>query len=71
MRNFKAASGRVRMYAEILREMAGYLDEESGELLEQAASVADQVEATTRPGDWKDAAAEIGKRIRALMEEGR
>ena len=40
-------------------------------VLEQAALVADQVEATTRPGDGKDAAAEIGRRIRALIEEGR
>ena len=36
-----------------------------------AALVADQVEATARPGDGKDAAAEIGRRIRAMMEEGR
>ena len=36
-----------------------------------AALVADQVEATARPGEAKDAAAEIGRRIRALMEDGR
>jgi hypothetical protein len=66
------------MYAEDLREMAADLDAESGEmrvmraeLLEQAASVADQVEATARPGDGKDTAGEIGRRIRALMEEER
>ena len=33
-----------------------------------AALVADQVEATARPGDGKDAAAEIGRRIRAMMD---
>ena len=39
--------------------------------LADAAFVADQVEFTARPGDGKDAAAEIGRRIRALMEGGR
>ena len=37
--------------------------------LQEAALIADQVEATARPGDGKDSAAEIGRRIRALMEE--
>jgi|APGre2960657404_1045060.scaffolds.fasta_scaffold176998_2 hypothetical protein len=36
-------------------------------VLELAALVADQVEATARPGDGKETAAEIGRRIRALM----
>ncbi len=39
--------------------------------LADAALFADQVEATARPGDAKETAAEIGRRIRALMEEGR
>ena len=62
---------------QVLREIADTLQEERGEverlhdaLLERAAQVADQVEAAARPGDGKDAAAEIGLRIRALMEEG-
>jgi hypothetical protein len=36
--------------------------------LADAAFFADQVEARARPGDGKDAAAEIARRIRALME---
>ena len=40
-------------------------------MLQSAGLIADQVEATARPGDGKDAAAEIGRRIRALMEGGR
>ena len=62
---------------QVLREIADTLQEERGEverlhdaLLERAAQVADQVEAAARPGDGKAAAAEIGLRIRALMEEG-
>ena len=61
---------------QVLREIADTLQEERGEverlhdaLLERAALIADQVEATARPGDGKDAAAEIGRRIRAMMEE--
>jgi len=61
---------------QVLREIADTLQEERAEverlhdaLLERAAQVADQVEAVARPGDGKDAAAEIGRRIRALMEE--
>lgn len=63
---------------EVLRELADFLDEERANverrhagLLEQAARIADQVKATARPGHGKNAAAEIGRRIRALMEEGR
>ena len=63
---------------QVLREIADTLQEERGEverlhdaLLERAALIADQVEATARPGDGKDAAAEIGRRIRAMMGEGR
>jgi len=37
--------------------------------LDEAALIADKVEATARPGGGKDAAAEIGRRIRALKEE--
>lgn len=39
--------------------------------LADAALVADQVGAKARPGDGKDTADEIGRRIRALMGEGR
>ena len=78
MNDFIAARKRLNVYAKELRELADDIDEESDELrvmradlLEQAALVADQVEATARPGDGKDAAAEIGRRIRAMMGEGR
>lgn len=77
MNDFIAARKRLNVYAKELRELADDIDEESDELrvmradlLEQAALVADQVEATARPGDGKDAAAEIGRRIRALMGGG-
>ena len=78
MNDFTAARKRLYLWAKELHEVADEIDEESGDLLgvrvgvlEQAALIADQVEATARPGDGKDAAAEIGRRIRALMEEGR
>ena len=78
MNDFTAASNRFQMYAEDLREMAGDLDAEGGELrvmradlLERAALVADQVGAKARPGEAKETADEIGRRIRALMEETR
>ena len=78
MNDFTAASNRFQMYAEDLREMAGDLDAEGGELrvmradlLERAALVADQVGAKARPGEAKETADEIGRRIRAMMEEGR
>ena len=41
------------------------------EVLAQAALIADQVEAAAEPGHGKETAAEIGRRIRALMEAGR
>lgn len=46
------------------------IDQEIRAALAGAALIADQVEATADPGHGKDAAAEIGRRIRALMEEG-
>lgn len=39
--------------------------------LASASLIADRVEATAKPGDGKETAAEIGRRIRALMGEGR
>ena len=42
-----------------------------GMVLAQAALVADLVGAKARPGDGKETADEIGRRIRALMGEGR
>ena len=86
MSDFMAARKRLRIYAKELHELAVDIDEESGELqmalaevleqaalavLEQAALVADQVEAKAEPGHGKETAAEIGRRIRALMEDGR
>lgn len=40
------------------------------DLIEACATIADEVEAVARPGDGKDTADEIGRRIRAMMEEG-
>ena len=45
------------------------IDQEIRAALAGAAIIADQVEATADPGHGKDAAAEIGRRIRALMGE--
>ena len=68
-------SDRVTDILIMLRGMADQLRQVSAEthflsdaVLERAALIADQVEATARPGDAKDAAAEIGRRIRALMD---
>jgi len=36
--------------------------------LNRAALIADKVEAVAKPGDGKEAAAEIGRRIRAMLE---
>lgn len=60
---------------DVLRELADFLDEERAKMermrdntLEQAALIADQVKSTARPGHGKNAAAEIGRGIRALKE---
>lgn len=78
MREVKTCMKRLRTLRTEFRELSLTLRGEIEGLpwlhdavLEQAALVADQVEATARPGGGKDAAAEIGRRIRALMEEGR
>ena len=77
-REFKVARDWFKSYANQLRALAVTLDAEGDELLllrddalEQAARMADRVEMEARPGDGKDAAAEIGRRIRALIGEGR
>ena len=71
-------SDRVNDILIMLRGMADQLRQVSAEthflsdaVLERAALVADQVGAKARPGDGKDTADEIGRRIRALMQEGR
>lgn len=76
MNEFMAA--RKRLLAKELHELADDIDDESDGLqmamaavLERAALVADQVEANAEPGNGKETAAEIGRRIRALMEAGR
>ena len=73
-----AAADRLKTYSKRLRVLASKLEAEGGEslitrlsLLEQAAHIADQVEAKAEPGHGKKTAAEIGRRIRALMEAGR
>jgi hypothetical protein len=71
-------SDRVNDILIILRGMADQLRHVSAEtdclcnaMLQSAALIADQVEATARPGDAKETAEEIGRRILALIEEGR
>lgn len=61
-----------------LREIADNLERERAVVvrlrnvaLAEAALVADQVEAKARPGDGKETAGEIGRRIRALQWEER
>lgn len=48
--------------------LARHEDVMTNAALGSAALIADKVEATAKPGDGKDTAAEIGRRIRALME---
>ena len=59
----------LRGMADQLRQVTAETDYLCNAMLGRAALIADQVEATARPGDGKDAAAEIGRRIRALMQE--
>ena len=61
----------LRMIADLLEKERAKVWQMHDDALEIAALAADQVEATARPGDGKDAVAEIGRRILALMEEGR
>ena len=61
----------LRGMADQLRQVSAETHFLSDAVLERAALVADQVGAKARPGDAKDAAAEIGRRIRSLMQEGR
>jgi len=78
MREVKTCMKRLRTLRTEFRELSLTLRGEIEGLpwlhdavLEQAALIADQVEATARPGDGKDTAGEIGRRIRTLMEEER
>ena len=48
--------------------VARMIDEAIKAALAEAALIADHVGAKARPGDGKDTADEIGRRIRALME---
>lgn len=48
--------------------IARMMDEAIYAALAEAALIADHVEATARPGDGKDTAAEIARRIRVIME---
>ena len=50
--------------------IASMIDQEIRAALAGAALQADQVGAKARPGDGKDTADEIGRRIRAMMEDG-
>ena len=78
MKEFAAAMKRLRTLASELRVINRVIGGEAenlsflhDDLLEQTALIADQVEANAEPGDGKETAAEIGRRIRALMDEGR
>ena len=82
MKEFAAAMKRLRTLASELRAELRAINRAIGDeaenlsflhddLLEQTALIADQVEATAEPGHGKETAAEIGRRIRALMDEGR
>ena len=78
MKEFAAAMKRLRTLASELRVINRVIGGEAenlsflhDDLLEQTALIADQVEATAEPGHGKETAAEIGRRIRALMDEGR
>ena len=61
----------LRGIADQVRQVSAETHFLSDAVLERAALVADQVGAKARHGDAKDAAAEIGRRIRAMMGEGR
>ena len=61
----------LRGMADQLRQVSAEIHFLSDDVLERAALVADQVGAKARPGEAKDTADEIGRRIRAMMEEGR
>lgn len=78
MKEFAAAMKRLRTLASELRVINRVIGGEAenlsflhDDLLEQTALIADQVEATAKPGHGKETAAEIGRRIRSLMEVGR
>lgn len=60
----------LRMIADLLEKERAKVWQMHDDALEIAALQADQVGAKARPGDGKDTADEIGRRIRALMEEG-
>lgn len=77
MKEFAAAMKRLRTLASELRMINRVIGGEAenlsflhDDLLEQTALIADQVEATAEPGHGKETAAEIGRRIRALIEVG-
>ncbi len=59
----------VKKLAREVERLTRERDEARAELLAHCASVADEVEATADTWGGKDAAAEIGRRIRALKEE--
>jgi len=61
--------------AEFVQKVNRLIDRHEEVLLcaafESAAWIADQVEATARPGEAKETAGEIGQRIRALRDHRR
>jgi len=61
----------LRGMADQLRQVSAETDYLCNAMLGRAALVADQVGAKARPGEAKETADEIGRRIRAMMEDGR
>ena len=61
----------LRIIADLLEKERAKVWQMHDDALEIAALVADQVGAKARPGEAKETADEIGRRIRAMMEEGR
>ena len=61
----------LRMIADLLEKERAKVWQMHDDALEIAALQADQVGAKASPGDGKDTADEIGRRIRALRKEGR
>jgi uncharacterized coiled-coil DUF342 family protein len=67
LREADQSAQNLNMWAEVER-LREERDEARAELLAHCASVADEVEATAETWGGKDAAAEMARRIRALME---
>lgn len=61
----------ARIHQQISQQISARMEDVLRECVEHCARIADQVEATARPGEAKETAGEIGQRIRALREHRR